>query len=368
MPLLPKGGKSDQGDDLEAYASSAGAAASSGRAKARRAEEGASFSGLRVSLMPSELAVKAPPDFGRGLLVLAFALVVETLLIGGAYVFVRRTVEARVFRRDALVAEIGALDATVAAQESAAADAVRYGSQVAAAKKALDARVNWTAFFSLLEAKTKPTVKYVNFSGDADTGVVTLDAVGTTYRDVAEQIVTLREDARVTDVRTTTAAAQVNEAGEISGVAFTMVIRFKPGAWSRAVVPNRVEAAPAAAAADAGGVKDCGNAGLGEHDAQVAQLACTKGRFQECLPTKFTYRPSEDQEQYTEIKGFDGSGRCLVYQKNVKDYDPDFAGKEMTCALVPGEHLSLAFASAARDGLKDCVGSMVAAYQKDSSR
>lgn len=198
---------------------------------AKPAAEGGAFSGLRVSLMPSELEGKAPPDLGRGLLVLGLVVIIETIAVGAGYFAVSRAIDGRIGRRGQLEAQLAQLNKDVAKQEAAAKEAAAYNGQVLAAQEALDNHVFWTKFFAFIEARTRPTIKYLNFSGDADSGIVTLDSVGRTYRDVAEQIVALKEDPMIIDVRTASASAKVDEKGEVTGVAFTMVLKLKPETW-----------------------------------------------------------------------------------------------------------------------------------------
>lgn len=363
-----------QDDGLEAYAPSskpsraAKASASAGAPGQPAAKEetggGLNLSGLRVSLMPSELEGKAPPDIGRGLLILAFVLVIETVIIGAAYFFTARAVDARVARQAALQVQIDELDKAVVAQEAAAKEAASYNGQVNAAKEALDNHLYWTKFFALLESKTRPTVKYLNFSGDADTGTVTLDAVGRTYRDVAEQIVALREDKAIADVRTTSAAAQITDTGEITGVAFTMVIRFKIEAWTR----GADEAISVTAAA-----KDCGtatatdvspsvNLGTGESESSAASAsgadeatACFEERLRTCqLATLKSGIPDFAMYQYDIIGS--GKGGCLVRQQFVDNVNPEYVGKTMTCPFDQAKGLTENLDAAMKSKLVDCSG------------
>lgn len=348
-----------QDDGLEAYAPtprSSRAAKSSGTAAGASAQPavkgdsggGLNLSSLRVSLMPSELEGKAPPEMGRGLMILALVLIVESVLIGAAHLFTVRAIDARLEKQAALQAQIDALDKAVVAQEEAAKEAASYNGQVNAAKEALDKHLYWTKFFSLLEGKTRPTVKYLNFSGDAETGTVTLDAVGRTYRDVAEQIVALREEKSIADVRTTSAAAQITDTGEITGVSFTMVIRFKMEAWTRAVD----EAAPVAATA-----KDCGTIASTATGAEDAATLCFEDRLRTCqLATVKSGIVDFSLTQYDIIGS--GKGGCLVRQQFVDNVNPEYAGKTMTCPFVQTRTMQENLDAAMKNKLADCSGAL----------
>lgn len=237
MSLLD-GGKSDAGakpggdEGLESYVSAAKPGGTKPGGTPAPAGGGV-FSGLRVSLMPSDLEGNKQVDAGRRLLILALVLVVETALILGAYFMVNQTASSRTDKRDELLAKVDALSKSIAKQEAAAKDVVAYQQQVAAAGETLDKHIYWSSFYAFIEKKTIPSVKYLNFSGDADSGTVTLDAIGLTYRDVAEQIVQFREEANVIDVRTSSASARVSDTGEVTGVSFTLVLKLKPEVWKK---------------------------------------------------------------------------------------------------------------------------------------
>ncbi len=189
------------------------------------------ISGLRVSLMPSELQGRPAPSLGRGLLALAVVLVAETIAIGVAYFFFSQMIASRVARHDALQGTITQLEQQIAAQGKETERAAAFNGEVAAAQEALNAHLSWTAFFSFLQAHTMMTVTYVNFAADSDSGTVTLDAVAKSYRDAAEQIVALRQDPSILDVHASSASAKISPTGEVTGIAFTMIIKAKPDLW-----------------------------------------------------------------------------------------------------------------------------------------
>jgi hypothetical protein len=189
------------------------------------------FSSLRVSLMPSDLEGAARPNLGWRLLVFTVVVVAETAVIGGLYYLTSQTVTAATAKRDAVLADIDSADKSVASRQATIADAADYAYQVADAGATLDAHLYWTDFFAFLEKRTLPDVTYANFSGDAGSGTVTLEADATSYRDAAEQIVALREDPSVISVLSDAAAAKVDEKGNVLGVSFTMVVKCKPEVW-----------------------------------------------------------------------------------------------------------------------------------------
>lgn len=192
---------------------------------------GGGIGGLRVSLMPSEIEGKAPPNLRKRVILLALTLVVETLALGIGYFVLLGVARSRTEEGTELAAQRSTLMLAVQKKEGAAKEAVLWNAQRIAAKESLDGHVYWTALFGFLEAKTLPSVRYNSFGGDAANGTITLDARANSYRDVAEQIVVFRNEPAVLDVRTTSASAQVNELGEIVGIAFSMSVRIDPALW-----------------------------------------------------------------------------------------------------------------------------------------
>ncbi len=219
-----------------------------------KAESAASgmLSSLRVSLMPNDLEGRPAPNFGRGLIILFVTLLVETAIVGGSYLTVSRSVDGVVAERAKLAADIQRLDKETAGIETAAAPAVAYAYQVRAAGDILDKHVYWSPFFAFLEKSTLPSVKYLNFAGDATTGTVTVDCIAGTYHDVAEQIVSLRESPMILDVRSNSAAAKLNDKGELTGIAFGLVLKLKPDAWSLISAPA-ASSSPTVPATDTAG-------------------------------------------------------------------------------------------------------------------
>jgi hypothetical protein len=159
-----------------------------------------------------------------------------------------RAMDERRGRKTEITAKQQAMTTQVAEAEKGLQDALAWNVQLAAARETLDKHLRWTNLFAYIELRTLPTVKYQSFSGNAD-GVVNLDATGRSYRDVAQQIVALRADPLISEVRSSSAAARVSADGEIEGVSFTLSIQFKPEIWKQAPAASAPTAAPAAAPA-----------------------------------------------------------------------------------------------------------------------
>ncbi|KPJ85507.1 hypothetical protein AMJ57_02910 [Parcubacteria bacterium SG8_24] len=187
--------------------------------------------GLRVSLMPAEGRKERPPDTGRRALILVLVLIVETIVIGSLYFLTIQRTSVMESEKAKYEEEMTQLNQQIGTAVEEARDMRIFGVQMGAVQQALDSHVYWTKAFDFLAANTHPSVRYVNFTGDSRTRVIVVDAVGGSYKDVAEQIVIMRESPSVESVQTSSAAARVSEVGEIEGVSFSMVLRLSPEVW-----------------------------------------------------------------------------------------------------------------------------------------
>ena len=134
-------------------------------------------------------------------------------------------------RRATMERSIDDISAKITKVEEEAEEAALLGTRARTATEILDNHLYWTKVFLHLANQTKPGVTYLNFSGDAKTHIITMDALGTNYREVAEQIVALREDPAVESVVAASASSMTNVRGEITGISFSLLITLKPEMW-----------------------------------------------------------------------------------------------------------------------------------------
>jgi hypothetical protein len=199
-------------------------------AKSEKIGVGAGFSALRVSLMPVD-ATEGKPDFRKRLMILAAVLVLETLLLGGVYLFFVQRAASQQAELQRLRTEQQQLVAAIGKQESETDELAAFAMQVNAVSERLDAHVHWTNLMTLLENYTMPEVRYDNFAGGYGSHVVTLGAVAPTFRDMAEQILLLRSAPMVRSVRADAGVSEIDETGQISGVKWAMVLDLDPAVW-----------------------------------------------------------------------------------------------------------------------------------------
>lgn len=185
--------------------------------------------------MPSETEGGTAPDIKRGLLILVLVIIVETIIIGGVNFWVLQTTSKKVAEREELNQRIAALNQTVVERGKDMSGVIDMDRQIQASLENLNQHVYWSNFFSFLEDNARPNVRFTRFSGDVDSSMFTIDILGKSYRDVAEQIVVLRENPSVLYVRATSASARIGQAGQIEGVTSSLVIKLKPEVWRPAM-------------------------------------------------------------------------------------------------------------------------------------
>jgi hypothetical protein len=196
--------------------------------------------GLRVSLMPEK---EKDPGSGlrRWLLILFAALLLETVAFGGGYLYLANLEANRLEEKNSVEQNLNEVVADIRAAEDEAEEAATFDSRAVVADELLTEHLFWTRFFKYLGTQTKKNVSYLNFAGDYDSRTVSMDAVARTYRDVAEQIVVLRENPVIEEVITASATAQVNEKGALDGVAFSLVMTLQPEVWLQQATDNSTE-------------------------------------------------------------------------------------------------------------------------------
>ncbi len=207
------------------------------------AESGGFMGGLRVSLMPSGEGEDAESLLRKRLVILFAVLIVETIVIGGVFLYVSRLEADKTAVRQELEASLAQVTDQIRQSEAETEEMTAFDARVRAATDLLDSHVYWTSLFDYLRSTTKPSVIFLNFAGDYNGAVVTLDAIAPTYRAVAEQIVILREDPMVDDVISSSASASINELGEVLGVSFGLVLKLNPVVWSSGLLTSTDEAA-----------------------------------------------------------------------------------------------------------------------------
>lgn len=311
--------------------------------------------------MLAETEGNRPPDVMKRLLVLVIVLIAEALLLGGGYVYLLRVTTSRQAVIDSLEQKRVELGKSVMDVQDRIREIAFFNAQVAAGASVLDGHVHWTNVFDFLESKARPNVSFVNFSGEA-TGAITLDVVARTYRDVAEQIVALRDDKLVQDVRATTASARVDDQGNVTGVAFTMVVTLDPKIWT---LPRK-QPAPLETVVEADWLRVEITTPVTTSCDDV-HSSCFSESFAACTPGKVAFAALGDLVVYKyEIIGLENSD-CLMRSSFVKNPDPAFVGPTMDCPY--DAHLGFDDAAAAVfvNDFRGCSGDLLPLLKEESS-
>ncbi|MBI4457535.1 hypothetical protein HY633_01065 [Candidatus Uhrbacteria bacterium] len=194
---------------------------------------GEPVTGLRVSLMPVETG--AVPSERRYITILVATVLLETLVFGAAWAGLSFTVKTRQEAQAKANAETLAAQSETAKLGQAAKEADGFARRVDILRGRLDEHAYWTVMFALMERSVRPNVIFVSFAGDTKTGVISVEAEARSFRDIAEQIVLMRSNPLIVDVRTSSAVTSLDATGEITGVNFSLLVKLKPEAWKKPV-------------------------------------------------------------------------------------------------------------------------------------
>jgi Tfp pilus assembly protein PilN len=187
--------------------------------------------GLRVSLMPSGEGEDESSGLRRRLVILFAVLIFETIVVGGGFLFLANREATAMEEKQVLERRVAEITAKIRESEGDTQQMTLFDSRVRAVTQVLDEHIYWTSLFDYIRSVTKPSVNFTNFAGDSASGVVTLDAMASTYRDVAEQIVILRDQPMINEVITSSASSVISEMGEVQGVSFGLILKLDTEIW-----------------------------------------------------------------------------------------------------------------------------------------
>jgi len=304
---------------------------------------------LGVSFLPSgDDVAKDAPNLKKRALVLLLVLVIETIVLGGTYAFLALSGSSKTEEKLKIQEDIvSAVKRSDQVREQAIEAAV-YAAQTSAVQAALNDHVRWSNFFKFLEARTKPTVKYLGLTGDADAGTASFDAKGSSFRDIAEQIVVFREDPLVSSVNTGGAAANIDKDGNLEGIALSIGLKVKKELWRGEY--DALTASSTASASAATKVVECGTSA----QSTDAAARCFAAKFAECATATVTASNNFGDGAYT-VVGASGDG-CIVSFTYAQKIDlTQFAGKTYQCAYDAKKD----FWGQTGRALDGCTGSLI---------
>lgn len=301
----------------------------------------------------AELA-QNPPDLKKRLMILGLVLVVETIILGGVYLYLASTSKTALAKRNAAEQELlMAMQKSKEIKEDVL-NTVIYNTQTKAVEAALDEHIRWSKLFTFLEERTKPTVKYLDLSGDYSAGTASLSATGLSYRDVAEQIVIFREDPLVKSLVTTGASATVDEDDVVKGVSFSLSLTLDKKLWQNTGTSSSVTSSTDATTTVSSSIAPKNEAcGISAQPTDAA-ARCFSSKFTDCSPATITAPNSFGEGTYTITE--DSKEGCLVsfvYSPTIKLQQ--YAGKSFKCTYDSAKD----FWGQAGRSLQGCTGDLI---------
>lgn len=190
-------------------------------------------SDLDVNLIPEELLKRKELKLSRQLLSLVFSAVACLIVIGVAYF-------GLVWYENQALAEIAIVDSKItnvnkeiSKYDDLKTKAVALQKKLKAVEDLFGQHLYWTEFFKKLENYTIPDVSYTNFLADSGNGSVVMSASASSYRSVAEQLVSFQKaDDFIEEVVINSASGQYDEESEgLGGVLFNVSLKLKPSVF-----------------------------------------------------------------------------------------------------------------------------------------
>lgn len=162
---------------------------------------------IDVNLIPREFGLAAKPKHLWAELIRY--VVVSVILVGAAYGGLRWYDYKLTTDTANLKAQVAVLDQQIGAYSHERAQATAVQDQLVGLTAILDRHLDYSEFFSFIEANTLPSVYYKNVNVDSRTGAVTTAAVTTDFDQLRAQVAVLEDNPLVSGVTVNSATRTV---------------------------------------------------------------------------------------------------------------------------------------------------------------
>lgn len=160
-------------------------------------------------------------DWQRKIITLINAILIPTFLIGLIYlglVYYQKQGQAKMNDQ---VQKFNELTETIKQEEAGLKDITEFQSRLKIVSQIFAKHIYWTNLFKFLEDNTIKDVYYAGFGGDTS-GNYSLDAAGLKFSNISDQFDILRNNKKVTSVKTVGGGSTSGNAGDKTGVKFNL--------------------------------------------------------------------------------------------------------------------------------------------------
>jgi Tfp pilus assembly protein PilN len=181
--------------------------------------------------MPRDLEGEGKPDLKLRLLALFLVLVLETGgVLVGLFIINQRT-EERISQRQTLDQQLDAAQTKAAKAEQSMKDALVFQRQLVAVEAALNQHVYTSKILAYLKKNTLPQVTLTRIQIDVTTGKIGLDLSAQGYRRLGEEIVHLSSLSEISEVRSASVSAVLQEGQQKATASTALILQLDPSVW-----------------------------------------------------------------------------------------------------------------------------------------
>lgn len=299
---------------------------------------------LRVSLIPSEIAEQAKADPRRWLAIIGLVLGIELVLFGITYAVLRSVSTKRAAALEEVKTQIAATEKQIKEMSASVNDLSLFSVRSSVVAKTLDQHSYLTRVFSLLEKRTLPSVRYSSAAIDIERGTISLSATALKYQDVVKQVLAYRNTPDLTYVGVTKADAAADNLGNVSGITFSVPLRFKPAAARFA--EKDMPAAPEP-------IANCSS-----DKSWSDMMACLDAKFEKCSGTVAEGDEGTAKLRYEILGRF--NGLCEIRFRYLANENKEIALRNADCRFDMAKPFHVVFADALAEDFASCSGQLPA--------
>jgi cell division protein FtsL len=183
---------------------------------------------LGITLIPEETTVSKEKTKRSKQVVLLITFAIILMFIGGGIYWALKWYEEQAdLDLQKIEADLSTINSKNKELDSEKTQAQSFQKKLKTVDKLLENHIYWTNFFSFLEKNTVADVYFVNLIGGSD-GQIVMSGVAKSYRALARQIVSFRDNNQVSLLSVLSASASVDTEGNVAEINFDAKLKFTP--------------------------------------------------------------------------------------------------------------------------------------------
>ncbi len=178
---------------------------------------------LNTNLIKGQIYINF--DWQRNVIYLVIGVLFSSIILSGAYFSTSYIYESQDNNTKEYAEEIKEIKIKIVEAEKEIKKIKSFGAKIKLVKETLDKHIYWTDFFDFMEKNTLPNVYFADFSGSTD-GVYNLSATTKDFDTLYAQILHLKNNANVLEVKTESGNRAIDSETDESEVSFSLNIKL----------------------------------------------------------------------------------------------------------------------------------------------